>query len=206
MPSFRARSAVIPGSIRNPSFHAVIPGLIRNPSSSLVQCAGFTSLCLGFRGPTRNDGGESGVSFVPSFRVRSRHSGREVPSFRARSAVIPVLYNAGSIRNPSFHAVIPGLIRNPSSSLVQCAGFTSLCFGFRGPTRNDGGESGVSFVPSFRVRSAVIPSEKCRHSGLDPESIFPRRHSGLDPESIFQSCTMRRLHIPVFWIPWSHTE
>ena len=74
-----------------------------------------------------------------------RHSRRRAPSFRAPT-------------------------RNPSSSLEQCQGFTSLCYGFRGPhgMTAEGAinsECSRNHTPSFRTKSAVIP-------GSDPESIF----------------------------------
>ncbi len=108
-----------------PSFRAPT----RNLSSSLEQCQGFTSLCYGFRGPTRNDGGgcdKFGMLPQPHTVIpdeECRHSGRRVPSFRTKSAVIPDEECRHSGRRvPSFRAPT----RNPSSSLEQCQGFTSM--------------------------------------------------------------------------------
>ena len=120
-----------------PSFRAPT----RNPSSSLEQCQGFTSLCYGFRGPH----GKTAVGEINPDEER-RHS---KPSHRHPPT-------------PSFRAPT----RNPSSSLEQCLGFTSLCYGFRGPHGMTAeGAVNPELYANTPNSHAVIP-------GSDPESIF----------------------------------
>ena len=117
-----------------PSFRAPT----RNPSSSLEQCQGFTSLCYGFRGPTRNDGGGCSESRrrAPSFRAPTRNPSSNLEQCQGFTSLCygfrgPTRNDGGGCDIsgilPQPHTVIPEEERRISGRKVPS---------FRAPTRN----------------------------------------------------------------------